>query len=366
MASHGERALGRRRRGAHRSRARHARGRARQRPHRRARDGGRLPAARAGRQRRLGAGGGLSTGVASVLAINWFFVPPTGTLTIDDSRGWISLGVFAVTAVITSRLTAEARTRRRESEARRREAELLAGLAETVLEEIGPGPPGPAVAVAAARALGVERCALVLEPGGGRGAGRRGVPGHALTGGFTVPLVAGAGPSGCSRWARRVRARSAAGPAAAWWRPSPGSRPWRWSAAASSRRRSRRRGLRRSDELKTALLQSVSHEFRTPLTAIRTAAHALAGDPSAPGGGPAGGDDARDPAPRAAGGQPAGPVAPRGGRAHGAARLVRPAEMAAGAVEAAEPLLDGRMVDIEVPADRPSCAPTRCCASASW
>ncbi len=35
-------------------------------------------------------------------------------------------------------------------------------------------------------------------------------------------------------------------------------------------------GLRRSDELKTALLSSVSHEFRTPLTAIRTAAHALA------------------------------------------------------------------------------------------
>ncbi len=74
-----------------------------------------------------GLGAGLSTGVASVLAINWFFVPPTGTLTIDDSRGWISLAVFAVTAVITSRLTAEARSRRRESETRRREAEQLVG-----------------------------------------------------------------------------------------------------------------------------------------------------------------------------------------------------------------------------------------------
>ena len=69
-----------------------------------------------------------------------------------------------VTAVITSRLTADARRRRRESETRRREAERLSALAQTVLEEIGPGPPGPAVAEAAARALGVQRCALVHRP----------------------------------------------------------------------------------------------------------------------------------------------------------------------------------------------------------
>ena len=38
--------------------------------------------------------------------------------------------------------------------------------------------------------------------------------------------------------------------------------------------------LRRSDEMKTALLRSVSHDLRTPVTAILTAAGAL--DPSAP------------------------------------------------------------------------------------
>ena len=35
-------------------------------------------------------------------------------------------------------------------------------------------------------------------------------------------------------------------------------------------------GLRRSDDLKTALLRSVSHDLRTPVTAIVTAGHALA------------------------------------------------------------------------------------------
>ena len=36
------------------------------------------------------------------------------------------------------------------------------------------------------------------------------------------------------------------------------------------------RALRRSDELKTALLRTVSHDLRTPLTAILTAGSALA------------------------------------------------------------------------------------------
>ena len=36
------------------------------------------------------------------------------------------------------------------------------------------------------------------------------------------------------------------------------------------------RALRRSDELKTALLQTISHDLRTPLTAIMTAGTALA------------------------------------------------------------------------------------------
>jgi two-component system sensor histidine kinase KdpD len=113
-------------------------------------------------------------------------------------------------------------------------------------------------------------------------------------------------------------------------------------------------GLRRSDELKTALLSSVSHEFRTPLTAIRTAAHALADDPSAPG---------------AAELLEAMTLETQRlerlvanlldlSRLEAGALTARldwcaPAEMAAGAVEAAEPLLDGRIVQIDVPAELP-------------
>ena len=299
-----------------------------------------------------GARVGLFTSLASVLVINWYFVPPTGTLSIEDNRGWISLAVFAVTAVVTSRLTAESRSRRRESETRRREAERLAALAQVVLEQMGPGPPGPAVEDAAARALGVEGVALVLDPDAdAAGRASRVTPSAR---GFTVPLVAGGRPLGLME----------VGPALpdvepAWSRPGMPAAVAGLAAVAVERGRLFERaleaeGLRRSDDLKTALLRGVSHEFRTPLTAIRTAAHALAEDPVGPGAA-----------------ELAGAVT---GETQRLERLVAnlldlsrleagaltarldwcaPAEMAAGAVDAAEPLLGGLEVEIAVPDDLP-------------
>jgi two-component system sensor histidine kinase KdpD len=300
----------------------------------------------------FGAAAGLWTSLAAALAFNWFFIPPTQTLTIGDSRNWVSLTVFAVTAVVTSRLAAGSRARRRESEARRRDAELLAELARTVLAEIGPGGPGTRVADAAARALGVRWCAVVLgseDPG--RAPVATLIPSPQ---GFSVPLEAGGrtvgllevGPSLQTedpRWARPGFAVAVAG----------------MTALAVERGRLIERaleaeGLRRSDELKTALLRGVSHEFRTPLTSIRTAAHALAEDPSDPG----------------AGDLLAAMTAETGrldrlvgnlldlSRLEAGALTARldwcaPDEIAAGAVEAAEPLLDGRRVALEVPESMP-------------
>ncbi|MEZ0284607.1 MAG: sensor histidine kinase, partial [Thermoleophilia bacterium] len=257
--------------------------------------------------------------------------------------------------VITSRLTADARGRRRESETRRREAELLSGLAQTVLEQIVPGPPGPAVAEAAARALGVERCAFVLDA-------REAAPGHEGAGsrvtasprGFTVPLVAAGRPLGLME----------VGPArpgeeARWARPGLVAAVGGLAAVAVERGRLfetalEAEGLRRSDELKTALLRGVSHEFRTPLTAIRTAAHAVADDPSAPGAGEllSAMTLETERLERLVGNLLDLSRLEAGGLT---ARLdwCAPAEMAAGAVEAADPLLDGRVVEIDVPDDLP-------------
>ena len=82
--------------------------------------------------------------------------------------------------------------------------------------------------------------------------------------------------------------------------------------------------LRRSNVVKTALLRSVSHDLRSPLTAITAAAGGLTSetlDPRAARGA-GGGDRDRERAAHAPGRQPARPLARAGGTAGAARRLV--------------------------------------------
>ena len=68
---------------------------------------------------------GLATGAASVMAFSWFFVPPFHTLHISESRNWVALAVFAVTAVVTSRLAGGSYRFREQTRARRRDSDSL-------------------------------------------------------------------------------------------------------------------------------------------------------------------------------------------------------------------------------------------------
>ena len=59
--------------------------------------------------------------VASMLAFNWFFLPPVHTFTLSDSRNWFALAVYLVTAVVVSGLASgHAGARPRPSSARSR------------------------------------------------------------------------------------------------------------------------------------------------------------------------------------------------------------------------------------------------------
>ena len=55
--------------------------------------------------------------VGSMLAFNFFFLPPLYTLTLQDSRNWFALLVFLVTAVVVSELAGRSRRRAEEAEA---------------------------------------------------------------------------------------------------------------------------------------------------------------------------------------------------------------------------------------------------------
>jgi len=70
--------------------------------------------------------------VAAVLGFNLLFLPPVGTLTIQDPQNWIALLAFLVTAVTSSQLSARARRRAAEAESRRREIEQLYTLVQAM------------------------------------------------------------------------------------------------------------------------------------------------------------------------------------------------------------------------------------------
>lgn len=68
-----------------------------------------------------GLGPGILASLLSVLCFNFFFIPPVGTLSIEDSENLVALLAFLVTAIITSKLSSAARTRTQDAERRREE-----------------------------------------------------------------------------------------------------------------------------------------------------------------------------------------------------------------------------------------------------
>ena len=70
--------------------------------------------------------------VAAVLGFNYFFLEPLGRFTIDDPQNWVAFGAFLVTAVTASQLSGYARRRTAEAEERRLEIEKLYALLQAM------------------------------------------------------------------------------------------------------------------------------------------------------------------------------------------------------------------------------------------
>ena len=85
---------------------------------------------------RGGVGGGYAVlvSVASMLAFNWFHLPPVHSFTLADSSNWAVLAVYLATAIVVSQLAARARRRAAEAEERQLEATLLADVPTSLLQ----------------------------------------------------------------------------------------------------------------------------------------------------------------------------------------------------------------------------------------
>jgi two-component system sensor histidine kinase KdpD len=70
--------------------------------------------------------------VLAVLGFNFYFLPPVGKFTIQDPQNLVAFLAFLVTAVTASQLSARARRRTAEAEARRLEIERLYALVRSL------------------------------------------------------------------------------------------------------------------------------------------------------------------------------------------------------------------------------------------
>jgi two-component system sensor histidine kinase KdpD len=70
----------------------------------------------------------------STLAYNFFFLPPVLHFTIADPQNWIALFAFLFTAIVASQLSERARREASESHRRRREVERLYAFSQQLLE----------------------------------------------------------------------------------------------------------------------------------------------------------------------------------------------------------------------------------------
>jgi len=200
--------------------------------------------------------------VACVLAFNWFFLPPTHTLTLSDSENWLALVVYVVVAVVTSELAVRVRRRATLAEQREREATLLAVVATSLLRGEALAEELDRISAQVAEVLRVPHARIDLA---GSEADDHLTTRPLAVGGRAVGTLATAsdGDLDTSVETRFLPALSSL------------------LAVAVDREELQREALeaetlRRSDAVKTAVLRAVSHDLRSPLTAIRAAASGLA------------------------------------------------------------------------------------------
>jgi two-component system, OmpR family, sensor histidine kinase KdpD len=209
---------------------------------------------------RYGLVAGVSASVLSVAAFNFFFLPPLHTFTLRESSDWLVLALFLVAALVTSRLAARARDEAAEAHRRAAETELALRFTTLLAQGTDFASVAPALAHEAANAIGAEEGRIVLPP-------EPLPPGPAvqleLDGAPVAVLVLASPPAEDPATVSRV-----AGVVA--------------GLVVLARERDRLQAervetetIRRSDELKTALLRAVSHDLRSPLQAITAAVGTL-------------------------------------------------------------------------------------------
>jgi two-component system, OmpR family, sensor histidine kinase KdpD len=207
---------------------------------------------------------GLATSLVSAVAFNFFFLPPLHTLTISSSGDWLALAAFALAALVTSQLAARERAEAEQATRRAAEAQLGERLATLIANGSQLQAALPLLGRQAARALGARDGGIHLGP-----------PPDSSRSGRTVPIDLDGTRLGELRLIDAPAGVAESADAARIGRVLSGLIVLGQEREQRLANEVEAEALRRSNELTTALLRTVSHDFRSPLTAISTAAEGL-------------------------------------------------------------------------------------------
>ncbi len=228
--------------------------------------------------------------VIATLAFNYFFLPPLGTFSIDQPQNWVALFAFLITAVTASELSERAGREARNANERRRELERLYGFSQQLLSSDNAAELLNAIPRYIVDSFGVRSAAISLsnradiyrsgptidglESHDLQLCCLRGEPriDHANQRAFT-PLSLGmrvVGSMGISGSLLSRQTLDAIGSLIA----------ISVERAGAVEKLSRAEAARESEQLRSLLLDSVTHEFRTPLTAIKASVTSLLGSPN--------------------------------------------------------------------------------------
>lgn len=221
----------------------------------------------------------------AALAFNFFFLPPVGTFTIADTQNWVALFAFLVTAVVASNLSERVRREVRAADERRQEVERLYSfsqdllVSENVVELLNAIPRHivNTFDVALAAMYVIERDRVYRSSSDGTGpekdelkvaAARSELIIDREKGMSFVPIRMGTRTSG-------ILALGGSGMSQPTLEAVGALIAVAIERAAAVETLTRTEAARESERLRSALLDSVTHEFRTPLTSIKASVSSL-------------------------------------------------------------------------------------------
>lgn len=231
--------------------------------------------------------------VIATLAFNYYFLPPIGTFTISDPQNWVALFAFLVTAIVASQLAERARKEAQTANERHDEAERLYRFSQQLLTTDNVAELLNAIPQYVVDSFGVEEAAIsipsrtdiyrssstrdVLDRHDLQVVCMRGEPKVDLERRTAfMPLRLGLRVVGSVGVSGRILSRQTLESLSSLIAIS-------IERAGAIEKLSKTEAARESEQLRSTLLDSVTHEFRTPLTAIKASATTLLSSPSLDG-----------------------------------------------------------------------------------